>query len=44
VLLLVGATSAFAELKDSLDEIWNVPPPKDAGWWDTVRTRCCRSA
>ena len=39
VLLLVGATSAFAELKDSLDEIWDVPPPKDASWWDTVRTR-----
>jgi membrane protein len=39
VLLVVGATSAFAELKDSLDEIWDVPPPKDATWWDTVRTR-----
>ena len=39
VLLLVGATSVFAELKDSLDEIWNVPAPKDAGWWDTVKTR-----
>jgi len=39
VLLLVGATSVFAELKDSLDEIWSVPAPKDAGWWDTVRTR-----
>jgi membrane protein len=39
VLLLVGATSVFAELKDSLDEIWSVPVPKDAGWWDTVRTR-----
>jgi membrane protein len=39
VLLLVGATSVFAELKDSLDEIWDVPAPKDAGWWDTVRTR-----
>jgi membrane protein len=39
VLLLIGATSAFAELKDSLDEIWGVPPPKDATWWDTVRTR-----
>jgi membrane protein len=38
-LLLVGATSAFAELKDSLDEIWGVPPPKDATWWDTLRTR-----
>jgi membrane protein len=39
VLLVVGATSVFAELKDSLDEIWDVPPPKDASWWDTVRTR-----
>ncbi len=39
VLLLIGATSAFAELKDSLDEIWDVPAPKDASWWDTVRTR-----
>jgi membrane protein len=39
VLLVFGATSVFAELKDSLDEIWGVPPPKDASWWDTVRTR-----
>jgi len=39
ILLLVGATTVFAELKDSLDEIWDVPPPKDASWWDTVRTR-----
>jgi membrane protein len=39
VLLVVGATSAFSELKDSLDEIWDVPAPKDASWWDTVRTR-----
>ena len=39
VLLVVGATSAFSELKDSLDEIWEVPAPKDASWWDTVRTR-----
>lgn len=38
-LLLFGATSAFAELKDSLDEIWNVPPPKDASWWNVLRTR-----
>jgi membrane protein len=39
VLLVVGATSAFSELKDSLDEIWGVPPPKNAGLWDTIRTR-----
>jgi len=39
VLLLVGATTVFAELKDSLDEIWNVPPPKGATWWVVLRTR-----
>ena len=39
VLLVVGATTVFAELKDSLDEIWDVPPPEHSSWWDTVRTR-----
>ncbi len=39
VLLVVGATSAFSELKDSLDEIWDAPPPKSASWWVTIRTR-----
>lgn len=39
VLLVVGATTVFAELKDSLDEIWDVPKPEDAGLWYTVRTR-----
>jgi membrane protein len=39
VLLLFGATSVFAELKDSLDEIWGVPKPTGASWWDIVRTR-----
>lgn len=38
-LLLFGATSAFAELKDSLDEIWHAPPPKGATWWVVLRTR-----
>lgn len=28
VLLLVGATSVFVELKGSLDELWGVAPPK----------------
>jgi membrane protein len=27
VLLLVGATSVFVELKGSLNEIWGIPPP-----------------
>lgn len=39
VLLVVGATTVFAELKDSLDEIWDVPAPQDASFWDTIRTR-----
>lgn len=38
-LLLFGATSVFAELKASLDEIWQIPPLKQAGFWDVVRTR-----
>ncbi|WP_242404674.1 YihY/virulence factor BrkB family protein [Janthinobacterium agaricidamnosum] len=38
-LLLFGATSVFAELKASLDEIWQVPPLKEAGVWDVLRTR-----
>jgi membrane protein len=38
-LLLFGATTAFAELKDSLDEIWGVPAPTGAGFWDLLRTR-----
>jgi membrane protein len=38
-LLLFGATTAFAELKDSLDEIWDVPKSTDASWWDVLRTR-----
>ena len=39
VLLVVGATTVFAELKDSLDEIWNTPPATGAGWWNLLRTR-----
>ncbi|MYN02053.1 hypothetical protein GTP41_08045 [Pseudoduganella sp. DS3] len=38
-LLLFGATSVFAELKSSLDEIWQLPPVLDNGLWDTLRTR-----
>jgi membrane protein len=39
VLLVFGATSVFAELKDSLDEIWDVPLQTNGGVWDTLRTR-----
>lgn len=39
VLLVVGATTVFAELKDSLDEIWQLPAPAGSTWWDVLRTR-----
>lgn len=38
-LLSFGATSVFAELKASLDEIWQVPHGKQSSLWDTLRTR-----
>jgi membrane protein len=38
-LLLVAATTVFAELKDSLDEIWDAPPPTGKSWWNFLRTR-----
>ncbi|HTT03518.1 MAG TPA: YihY/virulence factor BrkB family protein [Steroidobacteraceae bacterium] len=43
ITLAVGATSALAELKDGLDQIWNAPAPASKGFWqylwDFVRTR-----
>jgi membrane protein len=38
-LLLFGATTVFAELKASLDAIWQVPPLTHGTLWDVVRTR-----
>ncbi len=38
-LLLFGATSVFAELKTSLDDIWQLPPITGNTVWDTIRTR-----
>jgi membrane protein len=38
-LLLFGATTVFAELKASLDAIWQVPPLTHGTVWDTIRTR-----
>ncbi|SDH55229.1 MULTISPECIES: YihY/virulence factor BrkB family protein [unclassified Duganella] len=38
-LLLFGATTVFAELKASLDAIWQVPPLTSGTVWDTIRTR-----
>jgi membrane protein len=38
-LLIFSATTAFNELKESLDELWDVEPGKKAGAWALVRTR-----
>ena len=37
--LLIGATTIFAELKDSLDQIWHVPMARQNGWLDMLRVR-----
>lgn len=37
--LVFGATTAFAELKQSLDEIWRAPPAATRGLWYTIRSR-----
>jgi membrane protein len=38
-LVLVSATTAFAELKDSLDELWGVSKSQTEGLWGVVRER-----
>lgn len=39
IFLLIGATTVFAELKDSLDEIWHVPMARQSGWIEVIRVR-----
>ena len=39
VIVLVTATSAFAELKESLDELWQIPPSEGSGVWLFVKER-----
>ena len=39
VLLIVGATSVFVELKGSLDELWGIEPPKGIAIIIFLRTR-----
>jgi membrane protein len=39
LFLFVGATTVFAELKESLDEIWHVPAARGAGFFGVLRTR-----
>lgn len=39
VVMLVGATTVFAELQSAFDRIWRVPRRSDTGWWGLVRAR-----
>lgn len=39
VLLVVGATTVFAELQDALDRIWRAPRRKQGGLWALLRSR-----
>ena len=40
VVLLVGASSVFAELQNSLDAIWRAPAQSNVkGWWKLIRAR-----
>jgi membrane protein len=38
-VVLVGATTAFGELKDSLDELWEVKAEAGSGIWHMLRER-----
>jgi len=37
--LLIGATTVLAELKDALDELWQIPREKTSGFWYFIKTR-----
>lgn len=39
VLMLVGATTVFAELQDALDRIWRAPVRVGSGLWRQLRAR-----
>jgi membrane protein len=39
VLLLIGATTVFAELQDALDRIWRAPKREKGGIWSLLHAR-----
>src|SRR5664280_3821484 len=39
ILLLIGATTVFAELQDALDRIWRAPKRNNGGIWGLLRAR-----
>ena len=39
ITLLIGATSVFAEIQDSLNTIWGIRPKKKSGFWLYLKSR-----
>src|SRR5579872_4779805 len=39
ITLLVGATSVFGELQNTLDYIWKTPEKESVAWWRIIRSR-----
>ena len=39
VTLLIGATSVFAEIQDSINSIWGLKVKPKSGWWILIKTR-----
>ncbi len=39
IVLLLGASGVFIELRDTLNYIWDAPVPKSSGVWSVVRLR-----
>src|SRR5688500_13925202 len=40
VVLIIGATTVFGELQNTLDRIWRAPArEQSSGWWNLLRTR-----
>jgi membrane protein len=39
VILIIGATTVFAELETNLNRVWKVEPDKGSGLWHFTRTR-----
>lgn len=39
VTLLIGATSVFAEIQDSINTIWGIKPKKQSGFWLFLKAR-----
>ena len=39
LILIVGATTVFAELETNLNRVWKVEPDKGSGPWHFIRTR-----